>query len=53
MRLQEKITFDDLMETLSEEFARLPDHRRATCQKAFPKGFWHFYQEYYHPLLIE
>jgi len=52
-RLQEKITFDDLMETLSEEFARLPDHRRATCQKAFPKGFWHFYQEYYHPLLIE
>jgi hypothetical protein len=28
-RLQEKITFDDLMETLSEEFARLPDHRRA------------------------
>jgi len=28
-KLQEKITFDDLMETLSEEFARLPDHRRA------------------------
>jgi hypothetical protein len=28
-RLQEKITFDDLMETLSEEFAQLPDHRRA------------------------
>src|SRR5215475_15103405 len=28
-RLQEKITFDELMETLSEEFARLPDHRRA------------------------
>src|SRR5262245_16081128 len=28
-RLQEKITFDDLMGTLSEEFAQLPDHRRA------------------------
>src|SRR5215813_3682588 len=28
-RLQEKITFEDLMGTLSEEFARLPDHRRA------------------------
>jgi hypothetical protein len=28
-RLEEKITFDDLMETLSEEFAQLPDHRRA------------------------
>lgn len=28
-RLQEKITFDDLIETLSEEFAQLPDHRRA------------------------
>ena len=28
-RLQEKITFDDVMETLSEEFAQLPDHRRA------------------------
>jgi len=27
-RLQEKITFDDLMGTLSEEFAQLPDHRR-------------------------
>ena len=28
-RLQEKITFDDLMGTLSEEFAQLPDQRRA------------------------
>jgi hypothetical protein len=28
-KLQEKITFDDLMETLSEEFEQLPDHRRA------------------------
>jgi hypothetical protein len=28
-RLQEKITFDDLMEILSEEFARVPDHRRS------------------------
>lgn len=28
-RLQEKITFDYLMGTLSEEFAQLPDHRRA------------------------
>jgi Transposase DDE domain len=28
-RLQEKITFDVLMGTLSEEFAQLPDHRRA------------------------
>jgi len=28
-RLQEKITFETLMETLSEEFAQLPDHRRA------------------------
>jgi hypothetical protein len=28
-RRQEKITFDDLMAFLSEEFARLPDHRRA------------------------
>lgn len=28
-RLQEKITFDNLMETLSEAFARWPDHRRA------------------------
>jgi Transposase DDE domain len=28
-QLQEKITFDDLMGTLSEEFAQLPDHRRA------------------------
>jgi hypothetical protein len=28
-KLQEKITFDDLMETLSEEFEQLPDHRLA------------------------
>ncbi len=28
-KLQEKITFDELMGTLSEEFAQLPDHRRA------------------------
>jgi hypothetical protein len=28
-RLQEKITFDDLMGTLSKEFEQLPDHRRA------------------------
>ena len=28
-KLQEKITFDELMETLSEEFEQLPDHRRA------------------------
>jgi hypothetical protein len=28
-RLQEKITFDDLMGALSEEFAQLPEHRRA------------------------
>ena len=27
-RLQEKITFDDLMGTLSKEFEQLPDHRR-------------------------
>ena len=27
-KLQEKITFDALMEILSEEFAQLPDHRR-------------------------
>jgi Transposase DDE domain len=27
-KLQEKITFEALMEMLSEEFARLPDHRR-------------------------
>jgi DDE family transposase len=28
-QLQEKITFDELMETVSKEFAQLPDHRRA------------------------
>ena len=28
-KLQEKITFEALMEMLSEEFAQLPDHRRA------------------------
>jgi len=28
-RLQEKITFEDLMGTLSEEFAQVEDHRRA------------------------
>src|ERR1700761_8529122 len=28
---REKITFDTLMKTLSEEFARLPDHRRANA----------------------
>jgi hypothetical protein len=31
-RLQEKITFDNLVEILSEEFARLPDHRRANSR---------------------
>ena len=33
-RLQEKITFDALMGTLSEEFAQLPDHRRANSSYA-------------------
>lgn len=28
-KLQEKITFDALMEMLSEEFAQMQDHRRA------------------------
>ena len=28
-KLQEEITFDSLLEMLSEEFAQLPDHRRA------------------------
>lgn len=30
-KLQEKITFDALMQMLSQEFAQLPDHRRTNC----------------------
>ncbi len=35
-KLQEKITFDALMQSMSEEFAKIPDHRRANASYKLP-----------------
>jgi hypothetical protein len=35
---REKLTFDSVMQTLSEEFAQLPDHRRANASYPLADG---------------